>query len=678
MATKKYLSLDRLTEYDELLKEKIAADDAATLKSAKEYTDGLVSGGHNHDDSYYTESEIDSKLSAINTSITNITSGEIVVKEAEHAGSADEATHATSADSATTADSSTTAETATKATQDASGNVITETYETKADATATHDAMQAEIDLASATTSLIRPLSELANYGVVVGRNSIGGALNLNASINVPNNMWFMFDLEAHTTLTIYFNSKSICSFVANSLLIGVRNNGTSITVKCGHDYVKINYNENGEYVSDTTYYVPYIEHLLTKKNTVEYTPTSDYHPATKKYVDDNVLSHNHDDVYETKSDADAKYDELKEYADGKVSGLASITEVESKISTHNTSDVAHSDIRNLVSELSTKVNKFLNVDDATKDELSEVLELIENNKGTLESLTSSKVNVSDIVDNLTTSSADKVLSAKQGVALKALIDALQSVVDGKADEVHSHAISDVTGLQTALNESNTAIEELAEAIEVAKAEAIEAAKTDASNQDAVILIEAQNAIDAVQSSLDAHKGNTTVHITSDERTNWNAAKTHADSAHAPSNAQANVIESIKVNGTAQTITSKSVDITVPTKTSDLTHDSGFLVASDIENKADKATTLSGYGITDAYTKSEVDAKTEVDSTLSTTSTNPVQNKVVNSAIVTATEAIVANTNSINAHTDRISALESKVGEGFTAITSEEIQALFA
>lgn len=34
-----------------------------------------------------------------------------------------------------------------------------------------------------------------------------------------------------------------------------------------------------------------------------------------------------------------------------------------------------------------------------------------------------------------------------------------------------------------------------------------------------------------------------------------------------------------------------------------------YLVAADIANKADKATTLEGYGITDAYTKSEVDSK---------------------------------------------------------------------
>ena len=43
-----------------------------------------------------------------------------------------------------------------------------------------------------------------------------------------------------------------------------------------------------------------------------------------------------------------------------------------------------------------------------------------------------------------------------------------------------------------------------------------------------------------------------------------------------PSGYQANIIETVKVNGTAQTVTSKAVNITVPTKTSDLTNDSGY------------------------------------------------------------------------------------------------------
>lgn len=110
MSQKKYLSLERLAEYDALLKAKIAQDDASTLDAAKEYADGLIEG--------------------VNTSITNITNGDIVVKEAEHA---------TSADSAVTADSATSAESATKATQDGNGAVIADTYETKADASAKLD-----------------------------------------------------------------------------------------------------------------------------------------------------------------------------------------------------------------------------------------------------------------------------------------------------------------------------------------------------------------------------------------------------------------------------------------------------------------------------------------------------------------------------------------------------------
>lgn len=41
--TKKYVSLSKLTKYDELLKAKMAADDAAALKSAKDYADSLAS-----------------------------------------------------------------------------------------------------------------------------------------------------------------------------------------------------------------------------------------------------------------------------------------------------------------------------------------------------------------------------------------------------------------------------------------------------------------------------------------------------------------------------------------------------------------------------------------------------------------------------------------------------------
>lgn len=77
-------------------------------------------------------------------------------------------------------------------------------------------------------------------------------------------------------------------------------------------------------------------------------------------------------------------------------------------------------------------------------------------------------------------------------------------------------------------------------------------------------------------SDLISHISDNVKHITSTERTNWGKAYTHSTSAHAPSNAQANVIESVKVNDTALTPSSKAVNVTVPTKTSQLINDSGF------------------------------------------------------------------------------------------------------
>lgn len=48
-------------------------------------------------------------------------------------------------------------------------------------------------------------------------------------------------------------------------------------------------------------------------------------------------------------------------------------------------------------------------------------------------------------------------------------------------------------------------------------------------------------------------------------------------------------IDVIKVNGTAQTITNKAVDITVPTKVSDLTNDSDFQTQQEVEDAIDAA-----------------------------------------------------------------------------------------
>lgn len=108
----------------------------------------------------------------------------------------------------------------------------------------------------------------------------------------------------------------------------------------------------------------------------------------------------------------------------------------ESKVSAHNVSDEAHNDIRLLVHGLTERLNVLADSDDETLDQMSEVVAYIKSNKSLIDAITTSKVNVSDIIDNLTTNVTNKPLSASQGVKLKALIDEI--IVPEKVSELEN------------------------------------------------------------------------------------------------------------------------------------------------------------------------------------------------------------------------------------------------
>ena len=134
------------------------------------------------------------------------------------------------------------------------------------------------------------------------------------------------------------------------------------------------------------------------------------------------------------------------------------------QITSHNIATTTHNDIRLLITGLTERLNALADSDDTTLDQMSEIVAYIKNNKSLIDSITTSKVNVADIINNLTTNVSNKPLAAAQGVALKGLIDALQTEVNNKAKA----------------------------------------------------------------SDLTSHTGNTTAHITSTERTNWNNASTNS------------------------------------------------------------------------------------------------------------------------------------------------------
>lgn len=62
--------------------------------------------------------------------------------------------------------------------------------------------------------------------------------------------------------------------------------------------------------------------------------------------------------------------------------------------------------------------------------------------------------------------------------------------------------------------------------------------------------------------------------------------------ANIASGAQVNVLEGIQKNGDTVTIVNKIANISVPTKTSDITNDSGFITTSDIPEGAAASTTI--------------------------------------------------------------------------------------
>lgn len=70
-------------------------------------------------------------------------------------------------------------------------------------------------------------------------------------------------------------------------------------------------------------------------------------------------------------------------------------------------------------------------------------------------------------------------------------------------------------------------------------------------------------------------KGLSTEDYTSTEKTKLSGIETGAE---------VNDIDTIKVNGTEQTVSNKAVDITVPTSTSQLNNNSGFITQTDVDN----------------------------------------------------------------------------------------------
>lgn len=92
---------------------------------------------------------------------------------------------------------------------------------------------------------------------------------------------------------------------------------------------------------------------------------------------------------------------------------------------TSNAVSVAVEAVIASLQQLATRLNTLADSDDTTLDQLSEIVAYIKSNKSLIDQISTGKVSVTDIVNNLTSTATNKPLSANQGRALKALIDAI-------------------------------------------------------------------------------------------------------------------------------------------------------------------------------------------------------------------------------------------------------------
>lgn len=239
-------------------------------------------------------------------------------------------------------------------------------------------------------------------------------------------------------------------------------------------------------------------------------------------------------------------------------------------------------------------------------------------------------------------------------------IKVLEEVAAGKADKTHGHEISDITNLQSTLD--GKAASSHGTHVSYSDDNPVMDGTASVGSASSVARSDHKHPTDtsrASKSEFDSHNSNTTKHITADERTAWNAAKTHADSSHAPSDAQKNqnAFSNIAVSGQ----TTVQADTTTDTITF-----AGSNVTITTDATSDKVTFSVANGSTSA--KGVVQLTDATNSTSTTTAATP------NSVKSAYDLANTAKDNAATAKTKADSAYDlanSKVG--IQTLTSEDL-----
>lgn len=282
---------------------------------------------------------------------------------------------------------------------------------------------------------------------------------------------------------------------------------------------------------------------------------------------------------------------------------------------------------------------KDADLTESAKDTLKEIQEYMNSDAGAAAEMTASiQKNAQDIK-----AISDDYLQSSDKTELQGNIDALSEVVEGKADAEH--------GVHVTYSEAAPEMD----------------GEATAGVSDAVARADHKHPVDtsrASKSEFDTHVGDAVAHLTDEE---------HAKLTGIEAGAEVNVIDAVDETQFAIEEGTRKLTL-LEIAMSKIT---GLVDA--LAGKADKATTLAGYGITDAYTSTEVDGKLQVitDNLNTKISAADVDTKIstakeetLEEAAAAASEALEARVGAIPADTTIQSYIDTAVGSGGTASAS--------
>lgn len=247
----------------------------------------------------------------------------------------------------------------------------------------------------------------------------------------------------------------------------------------------------------------------------------------------------------------------------------------------------------------------------------------LDNLRSTFASLTH-KHKISDLTDytvdtTLSSTSSNPIANKTVDAEFEAIatsMNALDLAIDGKANASHSH--DDRYFTETEINTKLASKSDTTHNHD---------SKYDSKGSSAAV----QENLDTVSDTLDAHTTNTDIHVTTTNKSNWNSAYTHSTSVHARTDAtkveDSTTNGNIKINGTETNVYSHpNSGVTAGTYKSVTVNAQGHITTGS------NPTTLSGYGITDAETKTDASKKLTEAKSYADSAANAVKNDLLNNA----------------------------------------------